>query len=76
MIGRQMGAFLLGVGVMVTYGALRDAGLWGEVGDEYTDDYNTEQKERPEKKQTYGEYVSERLKIERVMRYGWLGKWF
>lgn len=30
---------------------------------------------QPNKKQTYEEYVAERLRVERMMRYGWIGRW-
>ena len=63
---------ILGIGMTTIYGALRDAGLFG-VTEEYREDY--EETDKPEKEpQTYEQYVAGRLRIERVMRYGWLGR--
>ena len=54
-----LGSILL-IGLITTYGALRDAGLLG-----VTEEYKTDTEKEP---QTYEQYVVERLRIERVMR--------
>jgi len=41
--------------------------------DEYLVDWQVDKKKDDTKKQTYEEYVRERLRIERIMKYGWLG---
>jgi len=66
-----LGSILL-IGLITTYGALRDAGLLG-VTEEYREDYE-EETDTEKEPQTYEQYVVERLRIERVMRYGWLGR--
>lgn len=66
---------ILVVGIGIAYTGLRDAGLFG-FSDEYQGDYELEQEKRePEQKQTYEEYVRERLRIEKMMRWGWIGRW-
>lgn len=40
-----------------------------------SEDYREEYDEQPTHKQTYEEYVRERLKVERMMRYGWIGRY-
>jgi len=61
---------VLAVGIGIAYSGLRDSGLFG-YSDEYKEDYKKDKK----KLGTYEEYVRERLKVERMMKYGWIGRW-
>jgi len=49
--------------------AFMDFGMEAVEEDIKEEEYN------PNKKQTYEEYVAERLKVERMMKYGWIGRW-
>ena len=40
-----------------------------------SDEYQEEYKAEPNRKQTYEEFVRERLKVERMMRWGWIGRY-
>lgn len=54
--------------------AIRESEL---IKDEvYMDEYQEKKKDNPNKKQTYEEYVHERLRIERMMKYGFFGRLF
>ena len=55
---------ILGVGVAVVVSAIRDSG----ITDEYEEDYEEEIKKNPDKKQTYKEYVKERLEVENMLK--------
>jgi hypothetical protein len=39
-----------------------------------SEEYHEGYEEEPNRKQTYEEYARERLRVERMMRYGWLGR--
>ena len=67
--------FVLGIllfAIVTIYSALREAGLVeGAVeSGEYEEEY-----EKSGRKQTYEEYVRERIKVERIMKRGWIGRW-
>lgn len=62
-----LGAVILSV-LATIVSAFMDYGMI-EVEEQVEQEYN------PNKKQTYKEYVEERLRVERKMKYGWIGRW-
>ena len=62
------------MGIMIIFGGLRDALVFG-VSEDYREDYEDE-KDEPNHKQSYEEYVIEQLRVERIMRWGFLGRIF
>lgn len=67
--------FGIGVGIsiiMMFVSSFMDYGMdYGmeDIEEEVKEEY------QPNKRQTYEEYVRERLRVERMMRYGWIGRW-
>lgn len=63
--------FLIGLIAMIIANIssiIMDKGL-EDVEEEIKEEY------KPNDKQTYEEYVRERLRVERIMKYGWIGRW-
>lgn len=62
---------ILTMGIGMAYVGLRNAGLIEEAIEDGT--YEEEYKAKPHR-QTYEEYVAERLRVEKMMKYGWIGR--
>jgi hypothetical protein len=68
-----LGIMAMALGIAIT--SLQEVGILGEPTEEYREEYEEKKPQLPHK-QTYEEYVRERLRVERMIHYGWLGKWW
>lgn len=74
MIGRLVGGFVaVIIGVSLVPVISKEVAV-ATNSDEYKEDYEKDKKDK-KKSGTYEEYVKEKLKVERMIKYGWLGRW-